>query len=163
MTELDWARLKALTAWTPLTEVSGSAQHLGGVLYKLGLAAYVTCVPYDRQLQETDGGPFVTTLLWAEADGAAKRAQLMQIEADESADLRPPRELLLRGEPSTYGEITRELQDGGYGRINEWAEYRLATDGAFVHRTINCPPLSFYFRTLGDDADPCYAIQYKLR
>lgn len=159
----DWARLKSLRAWTPLPDVSPSAIPLGGVLYRIATGTYVTCVPYNRQLEEIEGGLFVTTLLWAESDGAAKRVQLMEIEADQPKDSRPPADLLLHGQPVTYGEIIRELQRGAYGAFREWADYRIARDGAFVQRTIDIPPISFYFRKPeDDDADRCYAIQYRL-
>lgn len=160
---LDWSSLKALRAWTPLSEVSTSAIHLGGVLYKLAPRAYVTCVPYNQQLEEIEGGLFVTMILWAETDGAARRSQLMEVEADQNADVHPPAEMLLRGQPVTYGAIIRELKRGNYGEFREWADYRVATDGAFVQRVINIPPLSFCFRKIEeDDSERCYAIQYRL-
>jgi hypothetical protein len=163
MSALDWPGLKTLRAWTPLSEVPASATHLGGVLYKLAPSVYVTCVSYNRRLEEVEGGLFVTMVLWAETDGAARRAQLMEIEADQHADVHPPPEMLLRGQPVIYGEILRELKRGNYGEFREWADYRVATDGAFVQRTVNIPPLSFYFRKLEeDDSERCYAIQYRL-
>lgn len=160
---VDWSTLRALRAWTSLSEVPASAIHLGGVLYRIAPGAYVTCVPYNQELEPVDGAPLVTMLLWAESDGAAKRSQLMEIEADQRRDEHPPAEMLLRGQPVTYGEIVRELKSGNYGEFREWADYRVARDGKFVQRAVNIPPLSFYFRNReNDDEDQCYAIQYRL-
>jgi hypothetical protein len=71
--------------------------------------------------------------------------------------------VFLQGRLATYGEIVRELKRGEYGEFREWADYRVATDGAFVQRVVNIPPLSFCFRRLAEDANErCYAIQRRL-
>jgi len=60
----------------------------------------------------------------------------MQIEADQIGNERPPTELLPPGHPATYGEVVRELKKGHLGEYEETASYRIASDGAFVHRHI---------------------------
>jgi len=87
----------------------------------------------------------------------------MEIEADEYAEVQPPAEMLLRGGPVTYGEILRELKRSERETFREWADYRVATDGAFVQRVVNTPPQSFCFRRPTEDHNErCYAIQHRL-
>lgn len=50
-----------------------------------------------------------------------------------------------------------------YGNFLESATYRVAKDGAFVHRNISAAPYTFFFRSRKDDDDDrCYAIEYRL-
>jgi len=161
--EFDWADLKSLPKWTNLSGVATSALTIGGDLFKIGRGKYLICVPYNRDLEEQRGDRFVTSLVWAATDGAAKRAVLMQIEADQISSERPPAELLLPGQPVRYGEIIRALQNGNFGEYEEAASYRIASDGAFVHRHITTTSFSFRFRKAEhDDSEPCYAIEYRL-
>jgi hypothetical protein len=90
----------------------------------------------------------------------------MDIEADDAAERpdvepAPPPELLLAGGDPTYGAILAEVKTQRYGRYLESASYRVAKDGAFVHRSISVAPFAFFFRSReDDDSDPCYAIEY---
>ena len=160
---LAWADLKFLRRWTPLSQVTTDAVSLGDDLFKVGRGKFLICVPYNRDLEEQGGNRFVTTLVWAGTDGAARRAVLMQIEADQSSKERPPADLLPPGQPVTYGEIVWELKKGHLGEYEETASYRIASDGAFVHRHITTAAFSFHFRKREpDDSEPCYAIEYRL-
>lgn len=122
----------------------------------------MVAVPHNGRFDRNDAGPFVTALLWAETDGAAKRAKLMEIEADDpGAASSAPRDLL-PGPATTYGDIARTLEQQGRA-FQEYAEYRVARDGAFIHRTIEAAPYAFFFRKLEhDDSDRCYAIRFTL-
>jgi hypothetical protein len=160
---VNWNGLKELRCWTPLAEVSQSAERLGDLLFCIGPAQYVIAVPHNEQFDRTEKAPFVTILLWAETDGAARRAKLMDVEADEKGHVAPPAELLLPGQSVAYGDIVKELRRGQHGTYQETASYRIAKDGAFVDRNIATPVLTFHFRKREDDpTDPCYAIQYRL-
>jgi hypothetical protein len=160
---MDWNDLKRLRCWTPLANVSPSAEALGDRLFRLGPGQYVLAVPYDKDFARSEGAPFVTIVLWSETNGAARRASLMEIEADEWKDVSPPPELLLPDGPTTYGDIARALKTGDHGAFQETASYRIARDGAFVDRTIATPASTFHFRKRQDDpADRCYAIEYRL-
>jgi hypothetical protein len=90
-----------------LRHLTEDAVRFGEDLFKIGAGKFLICVPYGRDLQQQRGERFVTALVWAGTDGAAKRAILMQIEADEIGDERPPSEMLPAGHPVTYGEIRR--------------------------------------------------------
>lgn len=161
--ELDWADLKSLPRWTRLSQVTTGAVSVGDDLFRVGPGKYLICAPYSRDLEEQGGNRFVTALVWAGTDGAARRAVLMQIEADQSNGAPPPPELLPPGQPVTYGEIVRKLRKGHLGEYEETASYRIASDGAFVHRHVTTAAFSFHFRKREhDDSDPCYAIEYRL-
>lgn len=159
---MTWKDLKALRCWTPLSEVTHSATPLGSGLYGIGQGQYLIAVPHNDRFERNERGPFVTAVLWAETNGAAKRAKLMQIETDDSQGPSPTPDDLLPEHARTYGEIVAVLKRRGE-EFQEYAEYRVATDGAFVHRTIEAFPYSFFFRKVEHDAsDSCYAIQYTL-
>lgn len=160
--KVDWNRLTELRSWTPLTEVSSAAERVGDLLFRVGPMQYVIAVPYNERFERTENAPFVTILLWAPTDGAAKRAKLMEIEADDLAVSPPPEVLLPKSASSTYGSIVQTLRKGG-SPVEEWADYRVAKDGAFVHRTLSAPPHAFHFRSREEDqGEPCYAINYRL-
>ena len=164
---MEWKKLKELPAWMPLSGLPQQPHHLEDVLFRLAPTQYLVCPPYNERFERVPGtAGFLGSLLWAPNDGAARRAALMDIEAD-SPDTRPQvepapdLELLLAGAPTAYGTILAEAKTGRYGRYLESASYRVAKDGAFVHRSISVVPFTFYFRNRADDAgDPCYAIEY---
>lgn len=86
----------------------------------------------------------------------------MEIEADELAEAIPPVEMLLRRDALTYGAILRVAQEQGVS-VMETANYRIATDGAFVARELLSKTWHFYFHQLsGADKTP-FAITRKLR
>ena len=91
----------------------------------------------------------------------------MEVEADkpEFRPVRehPPLELLPSSGGDTYGSIIGELRSEEHRNFLESATFRVAKDGAFVHRNISAPPYTFFFRSRKeDDNDSCYAIEYRL-
>jgi hypothetical protein len=164
----SWGDLKSLRAWTPLTALPHPSQHLGGTLFQLAGRQYLICPAANERFERPPGIPgFVVGLLWAQSEGAARRAILKAVDADPP-DLRPlpeppPAELLLPGSGDTYGSIVTHLRAQRPTKFIESATYRVGTDGAFVHRTIGAAPFTFFFRNRkGDDDDRCYAIEYRL-
>jgi len=104
----------------------------------------------------------VTAAVWAESEGAARRAVLQQLEADESKDSRPPEGVLLRRGLERYGEIREAGRTGSSGNMLEAASYR-GRDGLFIDRRINFPRWTFHFRGgEDDDAERCYAVEVRL-
>jgi hypothetical protein len=102
-------------------------------------------------------------IMWAPNDGAAKRAHLMRIEEDvNQIPAEAPSELLPVVSGKTYGEIVQELK-GRNERFLEHASYRIASDGAFVHRAISTERIEILFRSVEDeDSELPYAITYRL-
>lgn len=165
----EWDALKGLAAWTPLNAVHQSAEHLGGTLFRISPTQFLICPPYNERFERSPGTVgFVAAVLWAPYEGAARRALLLDVEADRPehrplAEEPPPPGLLPPGAAGTYGGILSGLRGAGRERVLESATYRVASDGAFVHRTISAAPSTFFFRNRKDAADDrCYAIEYRL-
>jgi hypothetical protein len=120
-------------------------------------------VPYKRDLSESGSDRFITSLLWAGTDDAARRAALLELEADEVTEDSPPPDLLPPRRPVTYGEIVRELKNVQQAEFGETASYRVGSDGASIHRSIVTNSRSFHFRKAEhDDSESCYAIEFRL-
>ena len=152
----------AIRCWTPLASVPGTCEALGAGLFRVGPAQYLVALPSEEHTRAGRAGPLVRIALWAPSDGAARRAFEMAVEADDSAQAAPPRALLLAGEPTTFGAVLEAARRVNDTPLVEWADYRIATDGAFVHRTVCAHPLYFHFRQRAGHHDPCYAIEYRL-
>jgi hypothetical protein len=164
---MEWEQLKKVPAWTPINELPEAPQHLADILFRLGTSQYLICPPYNEHFERLPGiAGFLGSILWAPHDGAARRAALMDIEGDEATtrpavETPPPPALLLPDRATTYGAILNQLKKARHGRLLESASYRVAKDGAFVHRSISAVPFTFFFRNRkDDDNDPCYAIEY---
>jgi hypothetical protein len=116
----------------------------------LGENVYAFIVPYDEKLDTSAAGaPFATMAVWAETSGAVRRALLREIEADvASPDQLPPEELMLAPEVTAYGGLLAAARRAGM-RVLEYAAYRVATDGVFVHRAIDCGRFVYCFEAVG--------------
>jgi hypothetical protein len=164
---MEWKALKEIPAWVPITELPEQPVRVDDVLYYLAPTQYLICPPHNEQLATIPGvAGFLGSLLWAPNDGAARRAALMDVEADAvekrpRVEPPPPPELLLSPDATAYGVILARAKSGRHGRHLESASYRIGRDGAFVHRSISVGPTTFFFRSRkDDDSDPCYAIEY---
>src|SRR4051812_23867681 len=145
---MTWSELKRFASWTPLRQFPTPLHFLSDGLAMISDCSFFYVVPYNRQLIKTAEGPYITLLIWAQSPGAALRATESQIEKDDgSANFQPPPELLLSPDAATYGSILRQVPDRGDVSVMEHADYRIAGDGAFVHRTISVGyEFEFYFR-----------------
>jgi len=99
---------------------------------------------------------------WAASEGAFRRAYFRDVEADDLATCAPPAELLPGGAGATYGEIKRAL--ASVSTVMEHASYRVMSDGAFVHKSLENSSAAYHFRStdIVDDELP-YAISWKCR
>ncbi|POA33810.1 MULTISPECIES: hypothetical protein [unclassified Pseudomonas] len=113
-----------------------------------------------------DGGKEKLRLLslyWACSEPAFRRAYYRDIENDDMAVCRPPSELLPMGAGATYSQIKNALGSLGSDKFMEYASYRVMSDGAFVHKSLESSSAVYYFRLhdIVDDELP-YAILWKL-
>lgn len=161
---MDWPELKKIPKWSPLSELAPDCRPIARNLFEIDAGQYCLVTPYaDHSLEVRPGGPFVSALLWSSCAGSALRAVAGEIEKDEPSALAPPAELLPAREAIGYRSILRALQNEGYKGISETASYRIATDGAFIHRAIDSEIATYYFRGLEENNDePPYAILWKL-
>jgi|SRR5580704_19277816 hypothetical protein len=170
MQQLDWNELKKIRRWTPLCEIPYISSRVGYKLFSLDEQAYLVAVSQNREF-EVDREPYVTVIMWAESEGAARRSVLLEIErdVDRIPPVSPPVEMLLPSAALTYGELASELMhSGASGRTTEHASYRL-TDGKFQELVIDTAleagtgRFKFCFRNLRPDAwDVPYTIKYIL-
>ncbi|MEX5596209.1 hypothetical protein [Pseudomonas orientalis] len=103
------------------------------------------------------------SLYWACSEPAFRRAYYRDIERDDMAVCLPPPELLPVGAGGTYSQIKNALSSLGSDKFMEYASYRVMSDGAFVHKSLESSSANYYFRShdIVDDELP-YAILWKL-
>jgi hypothetical protein len=157
-----WDDLVQIQLWTPLSAIQVPAVELSERLRKIAAHQFILVVESD--LRGTANGPFITMAVWAESDGAALRAIELSKESDQPCESDgPPERLLPPGATASYGSIVATLREQG-ADFMESAEYRIASDGAFVHKVIHSPQANFYFRSPEEIAgEKPYAVSYRLR
>src|SRR5262245_33437947 len=134
---MTWSELMRFASWTPMRKFPAPLRLLSDGLAMISDCAFFYIVPHDREFIETPDAPYITLLIWAQSPVAALRATDMQIERDDgSVNFQPPSELLLSPDSVTYGSIVRHARREG-ASVMEHASYRIAQDGAFIHRTIS--------------------------
>ena len=118
-----------------------------------------------ERTQRTGETRFITLLLRAETEGAALRAALMELESDEAASCaKPPGELLLPCGALAYGDIRAALRSGKHGLFSEAANYRIARDGAFIHRVVRTPKPRILLSSVTEQfGETPYAIHRRLQ
>lgn len=160
MRDDDWKALRAVPAWTPLRDLGWQTTHVGSELYYLGDSTYVLAQPITRSLETGHpDAPFVTMLFWATSHGAARRAALNQVDADDGATGAPPAVLCPTTDLPTYRALLEAARSHGKRRIIERATY--AADGRFVHKLIDFLESQFYFRKVEiDPGEMPYVIAF---
>lgn len=145
--DITWDHILGLRIWTPLSATGIPTEDLSENVKKIGVQKYLFVVGSDLAGRE-ERAPYVTLAIWAETDGAALRAADGQLEADtrSAPDTPPPSILLPAGALHDYGSILSGLLLRG-DDVLETAEYRIATDGAFLHRVVRAGREAFYFRS----------------
>jgi hypothetical protein len=156
---MTWTEWKNVDAWPSVAAVAPGAVALADDLFAIGGDTYLFAVPYDAKLRRGQpGAPFATMVVWAPSEGAARRVCRTEIEADADAVSKPPPPELLPAEGVVgYAAILKAARQRD-ANVGEVAAYRIATDGAFIHREITWGRSRFYFRDLKSRTDPPYAI-----
>jgi hypothetical protein len=164
MNNVDWRRLLSLRKWCPLAEAGLQVRCISEPLFHVTEGLFVTLNEFNFAANSSSGAPFLTSLLWAQTEGAAQRVINSKIELDvEQSAALPPVELLPAEGAITYGSIAAAYERNGVGRQTmETAGYR-GTDGLFVTRQITAHPFTYYFRRSehGDSETPC-AVRFSL-
>src|SRR5262245_1454062 len=111
---MNWSALIRIRRWTPLEQTDLEVVQIRDVLFRLDYNCYAIVVEHDASYQSDSRR--IISLLWAESEGAARRAMLMEIETDEIRQgERIPREMLLPGAHTTYGSIISGFKAGKHG------------------------------------------------
>lgn len=160
MTRCDWGRIAGLDGWTRIASLSASPRYLSEYLVQLCDDAYTVPLQHGPTL---DPLPFDVAglILWAPDEGAACRALSMEIERDSGLVGVVPEPLRICSRMN-YAEIRKALRAMGQGDVLESASYRIATDGAFIHRELQNHRYAFFFRKRGGNAEPPYAAAIHL-
>lgn len=110
-------------------------------VYKISDDQYILA---DAFLDEGNEKHRLVSVYWASSEPGFRRAYSMDIENDDLAVRPPPTELLPVGADGTYAQIKNALAEGSY---MECASYRVMTDGAFIHKSLDSASASYYFRS----------------
>ena len=159
-----WRRLCSVACWTPLSVVGVPCAPVRDTLYRCGEDAFVLAMPYRADLvRDPDNGPFVTVVIWAVSEGAARRVCLLEREQDDDAPGAPPAAMLPPSCTPTYGCVLEAVRILGAAPV-ESASYRVASDGAFLYRSIAVGRWSYHFRGRDDDSgETPFVIQFRLK
>jgi len=161
---MNWARTIEIPRWTPVRQLGIKVSKIRDILFRVESDCYLIAVQHNEKLEMFPDLHFVTSVLWAESEGAALRAALREIENDRIVvGATPPPEMLLVSDRMTYGQIIDVLKSRKHGEYIEHASYRIARDGAFIHRIVDTHLFEFYFRALTEDKNERpYAILRRL-
>lgn len=163
MDSTRWEEMLRLRVWTPLLATALTAKYLSANVRKVGDQRYLFVVDSDAT-GDDKASPYITMVMWAETDGAALRAADGTLEADVELPLAIPAPILLpQGSSPEYGSILDGLRRRGEN-VLESAEYRIASDGAFLHKAIQGDRGSYLFRRTDIVAsEKPFAITLRLR
>ncbi|AVI86960.1 MULTISPECIES: hypothetical protein [Pseudomonas syringae group] len=127
--------------------------------YKISDMQYLLANPLNNS---TEGKLHLLSLFWAASEKAFRRAYYRDIEGDDMAIETPPSELLPAGSARTYRQIRETLDVDSTQKFMEHASYRLMSDGAFIHKSLESLSAVYYLRSpdRADDEMP-YAILWK--
>ncbi|CRM52338.1 MULTISPECIES: hypothetical protein [Pseudomonas] len=153
----EWALLRELKKGDALAVPEAGLLLIDEGVYKMSVTQY--CLA-DAIKEDGQDKLKVLSFYWAASDAAFQRAYYRDVESDDGAVCPPPFELMPEEAGATYIEIKRALETAG--NIREYASYRVMSDGAFVHKSLEGPSAVYYFRSLGllNDEVP-YAILWK--
>jgi hypothetical protein len=159
---VSWSEIVAHTTWVARRQLTWPANEVADGLLQLADDTFAITVPYDAHLKRSEDAPSITMFLLAPGAAAAKRAVHLAVEADvEAVALERVPDAVWSGARS-YAAICKALSATGIA-FREFASYRIATDGAFVHRVIEADDRQFFFRSPDGNEDSAYAIAVLLR
>ena len=156
---IKWSVLRELKAGDAFEAPQGLLSLIDEGVYKISDTQYSLA---DAVIGNEQSSLALVSLYWAASERAFKRAYFMEVEADDLAVCVPPVELLPEGAGATYGELKRAM--ASVSNVMEHASYRVMSDGAFVHKSLENSSAAYHFRStdIMDDELP-YAIIWKCR
>ena len=161
---VNWSQYIAFPKWCSLQRAGFQVKEIGDPLYHVKDTLYVTLNEHNFSESTDQDGPFITSILWAVTEGAARRAINSEVEADSpEISIFPPYELLPNIDSASYRAILEQYISRGINlKLMERATYR-GTDGSFVMRIIDAHPFEYYFRKEEHDGNELpFAISHSL-
>ncbi len=161
--EMEWIEFIRIREWSPLASLNIDMEIIIEGRYKISDNQYLLSSPCNKDFIDAANGPFVTALVWACSEGAFRRVYLAEIEKDDGNIVSPPDEILPEAGKYTYRKIHEGLVKLNCKGILETASYRIATDGAFLNRSIESEIASYHFRGREyDDEEEPFVITWNL-
>ncbi|KMT52739.1 hypothetical protein [Pseudomonas fildesensis] len=140
---LDWPTLCKLRVGSYVDLPEGGIALEDGV-YKISDSKYFLA---DSVFEEGKERIKLGSLFWASSEPAFRRAYFREIESDDMAECFPPVELLPSEAGMSYGSIRGALRSLDPQHFLEYASYRVISDGAFVHKSLEGQRAIYYFRS----------------
>lgn len=155
---LDWSLLCKLGVGSTVDALEGGIALEDGV-YKISDSKYLLA---DIFFEDGKEKIKLLSIFWACSEPAFRRAYFRDVENDDMAKCLPPVELLPSGSGMSYGSIRKVLSSLESDQFLEYASYRVMSDGAFVHKSLEGRKAIYYFRSsdIIEDELP-YAILWK--
>ncbi|MCA5973951.1 MULTISPECIES: hypothetical protein [Pseudomonas] len=155
----NWVSLCRMKAGEIIDVREASVLPMEDDAYKVSEEQYLLV---DASSDDTDGKLCLLSFYWAASERAFRRAYYKDVEGDDNAEGMPPPELLPVGAGSTYSQIREALDFKGSQEFMEYASYRVMSDGAFVHKSLESSSAVYYFRSpTSIDNELPYAILWK--
>jgi len=164
MTEGDvWKLLSRVSALVPLGELGMPAMLLSRGLYRLNHGYYTMTRLRNVRSDRHESGPLLTKLCWAPSDGAARRAVLNEVDADDGAQGKIPPSITAGWVADTYGDLLARGRASASSIVAESAAYAGTPRSRFVHKIVQVDSLEFFFRTMTfDDMERPYAVAWRI-
>lgn len=161
MPTISWELLCSVKSGVTIETLGQDVAVLDDDVYKLSESQYCLAeIPFNS----SDNIPRVISMFWACSERAFRRAYFKEVEGDDLVICNPPNELLPPKSEPTYRQILDGLKASGAKGLMEYASYRVMSDGAFVHRSIESGSAAYYFRSPDfDDNELPYAILWKMK
>ncbi|WP_146093825.1 hypothetical protein [Xanthomonas arboricola] len=162
---LNHLQLISAKKWSPLSnfiEYDDNCR-IGGMLYKASEFVYFLVSKYNgSDLGGAGSGNHVASVGICGGEGAARRAFNREVELDDGTFFDVEELGIGLGKGSTYRDIINFARENGKV-VQETAAYRIAIDGAFIHRMIETEKWIFYFRSMENcDEELPYAFLGKM-
>jgi hypothetical protein len=163
---VDWSALKSIRPYTPLGQVAPRAEGVRQGLYRIGDGAYLLAGQVGPDFVVSPDAPLITSVAWAESDGAAIRSCTFETEADQGAPARrpsPPAEMLPLG-VETFGDLRQVARERPVTGFGIGKSYRIAMDGRYMYYSIDLlHRYEFFYRgNPPEEAEKPMAISYRL-
>lgn len=165
--EMNWNLIKEYAdKWVSVSNISIPYASVGEDLLKLSETAYLFIVPYNRDFEGQETGPYISMALWAQSEGAVRRAYMREIHADQGDNGKiPPSSFCVEPNMFSYQDILKLAMTNKYGSYMEHASYPYMGEGKdapFLHRTVSVSGFEFHFRSRDDDKNETpYVIAYR--
>lgn len=139
----DWPLLYKLIIGDSV-DVMDRATALEDGVYKISDSKYFLA---DNLFEDGKETIQLVSFFWACSEPAFRRAYFRDIENDDMEKCPPPAQLLPPGAGVNYSSIRSSLRSLDPDHFAEHASYRVMSDGAFIHKSLESLRAIYYFRS----------------